>query len=157
MQQLEKLHFLDLGSNVLTGKFPSKWPPALESLILADNDLEGPLSFLTTLSTLQVQDNALTGNLSSVDWSVYKNLNTLILNNNFFTGPIPGSFYVDLQSSLRLYVLSDVHKQPLHGDAALSVFFSLPLLLLAQFGCEFKSVHGNDRDRTWSIAEIAYH
>lgn len=100
------LRLFDIGGNVATGTVPKEWPLSLEYVILADNDLTGslPWDVMPNLAVLQLQQNNLSGKPFSVDWSLWSNLRTLILRENTFTGSIPLSFFVGLQSSLRQYV-----------------------------------------------------
>jgi LRR receptor-like serine/threonine-protein kinase FLS2 len=111
------LELLDLGSNLISGKIPPGLAAVpLKSLILADNDLEGPLPLemlrMSSLWTLQLQDNYLSGSIpiggnddnDALTWSNLSNLGALLLRSNQLTGSINSNLYLGLQSNLRQYV-----------------------------------------------------
>ncbi|KAG2655855.1 hypothetical protein PVAP13_1KG040800 [Panicum virgatum] len=80
----------DLSDNKIGGVIPQSLPPALTQLDLSSNSLGGELpdsmAKLSSLSTLHVQNNQLSGTLDVLEDLPLKDLN---VENNQFSGPIP--------------------------------------------------------------------
>ncbi|KAG0627992.1 hypothetical protein M758_2G242300 [Ceratodon purpureus] len=110
--KLSKLKQLNLSNNLFTGPIPTELPTALETLDLANNQLESlvPASFgdLQNLTSLNVANNRLTGSIP-VSFGSLKLLSTLNMSGNNLT-EIP----LELNSCPRLSVV-DLSRNGIQG------------------------------------------
>ncbi|XP_077239893.1 uncharacterized protein LOC143880796 [Tasmannia lanceolata] len=91
LNRLNRLNYLDLSMNLFTGSIPgSVFSFPISSLQLQRNMFTGPIEPLdqVTITTVDLSYNRLYGQISPL-LSTVKNL---YLNNNKFTGQVPGSF-----------------------------------------------------------------
>jgi hypothetical protein len=123
LTQMAAMRLFDAGSNALTGTLPSGMKALSESLWefnVADNILWGHLPLdilgLTSAQLLILSHNMFSGTIPPGDdvvegrpagrervgmqWSNIMRLNTLKLDNNEFTGPIPADFLYGLRSTV---------------------------------------------------------
>lgn len=91
LTRLNRLNYLDLSLNQFTGPIPAQlFSFPLTTLILERNQFSGPVQPVNdvTIQTVDLSFNRLSGEVSPMLASVQN----LYLNNNGFTGQVPGSF-----------------------------------------------------------------
>ncbi|KAK9232726.1 hypothetical protein WN943_022974 [Citrus x changshan-huyou] len=88
---LSKLKELYLGRNRLQGEIPRVFGnlTELERMSLSENELQAAIFNVSTLNFLELQDNSLSGSLSSITNVRLPNLEKLLLWGNNFSGTIP--------------------------------------------------------------------
>ncbi|KAG5072316.1 hypothetical protein JHK86_007527 [Glycine max] len=91
LTRLNRLNFLDLSLNQFTGPIPAQiFTFPLTNLQLERNQFSGPIQPFNevTIQTVDLSYNRLSGEVSPM----LANVQNLYLNNNGFTGQVPGSF-----------------------------------------------------------------
>lgn len=106
---LEKLEILEVQNNQMTGELPACLAtamPSLQKLDASNNQFSGPIPAgffgLEELESLNLSGNDLSGELDQLfagiepaddgSYPAYEQLTHLLLNDNGFTGPVPGEF-----------------------------------------------------------------
>ncbi|KAG5231820.1 inactive leucine-rich repeat receptor protein kinase [Salix suchowensis] len=91
LSRLDRLNYLDLSMNQLSGCIPSRiFTFPITNLQLQRNSFSGPVQpgGQVTIPTVDLSYNRLSGGISPL----FSTVQSLYLNNNRFTGQIPGSF-----------------------------------------------------------------
>ncbi|GAV89215.1 LRRNT_2 domain-containing protein/LRR_4 domain-containing protein/LRR_7 domain-containing protein [Cephalotus follicularis] len=91
LNRLDQLNYLDLSMNQFTGNVPGKvFTYAITNIQLQRNSFSGPVqpADQVTISTVDLSYNRLSGQISPM----FSTVQNLYLNNNRFTGQVPGSF-----------------------------------------------------------------
>ncbi|KAL1111089.1 hypothetical protein V6Z11_D02G033700 [Gossypium hirsutum] len=94
--KLNRLEFLDLSQNNLSGSIPSCFnPPYIEHVHIHGNRLRGPLSLAfynsSSIVTLDLRGNNLTGSIPKWIYTL-SSLSVLLLKDNHFHGKVPVEF-----------------------------------------------------------------
>ena len=109
---LEKLDFLYLADNMLTGTLPTfKKKDTLTVLAVDDNAMHGPIDSVWELKNLQhayMEQNTFTGQFPSSIVNAHPNLITFDVSNNELVGKLP----------LDLFLLSRLEILDLHGNVS---------------------------------------
>ncbi|KAK9282058.1 hypothetical protein L1049_004970 [Liquidambar formosana] len=91
LTQLDRLNYLDVSMNQFTGTVPGRvFTFPITNLQLQRNSFSGPVQPVdqVTITTVDLSYNRLSGQISPM----FSTVQNLYLNNNRFTGQVPGSF-----------------------------------------------------------------
>ena len=109
---MEKLDFLYLADNLLTGTLPTfKKKDTLRVLAVDDNAMHGPIDSVWELKSLEhayMEQNTFTGQFPSSIVNAHPNLITFDVSNNELDGKLP----------LDLFLLSRLDILDLHGNVS---------------------------------------
>ncbi|XP_047938764.1 LRR receptor-like serine/threonine-protein kinase ERL1 [Salvia hispanica] len=133
LSRLNRLNYVDLSSNRFTGSIPGivfSFP--ISNLQLQRNEFSGPVQPLNevTIPTVDLSFNRLSGGISPL----FATVSNLYLNNNRFTGEVPGSFVERLLSaSIEILYLQHNYLTGIEIDPTVEIPVSTSLCL--QYNC----------------------
>ncbi|KAG0632415.1 hypothetical protein M758_1G326700 [Ceratodon purpureus] len=93
-QNLKNLRVIDVSGNNLTGDMPQQFPSTLTQMIMNNNQFTGSLpqfDNLGALTTINLSNNKLTGNLNPQIFTLLVNAVTFDVSNNQIQGSLPDS------------------------------------------------------------------
>ncbi|KAL6564279.1 hypothetical protein OROMI_015729 [Orobanche minor] len=133
LSRLNRLSYIDLSSNQFTGSIPRDlFSFPISNLQLQRNQFSGPIQPVdqVTISTVDLSFNRLSGEISPL----FSTVQILYLNNNRFTGQVPGSF-VDGLLSASIQILYLQHNYLTGIEISPTVEIPLTTSLCLQYNC----------------------
>ncbi|CAA3000310.1 probably inactive leucine-rich repeat receptor kinase IMK2 [Olea europaea subsp. europaea] len=133
LTRLDRLNYLDLSLNQFTGSIPGNlFTFPLTNLQLQRNQFSGPVEPVdqVTIPTVDLSFNRLSGGISPL----FSTVQNLYLNNNRFTGEVPGSF-VDQLLSAGIQILYLQHNYLTGIEINPSAAIPLSSSLCLQYNC----------------------